>query len=248
ADVADHLALRHALAALEPDGARHVRIQRGVPLAVVEHDGVAIATMPARRHHARVTGGHDRRAAARGVVHALVHARGAQYRVAAVAEARAQPRVLDRAADETLLQRPAFGGEVLALAVALEAHRGERLALGGEHGRGHWTAADQLAFAPGLLDDDAEAVAGGDVAVEVDVVLEDVVGEGIDHRGAQPELARGMEQRLADLAADHRGAYFDRPLDHLLHDLVAGQRQFDPLGVAAVVAERDQAAVGGVVE
>src|SRR5690606_27505335 len=155
-DVTDHLSLRHALAALEPGGARHVRVQRGVALAVVEHDRVAIAALPAGRHHARIAGGHDRGAAARGVVHALVHARGAEHRVATVAEARAQTRVLDRTADEALLQRPAFGGEVLALAVALEAHRGERLALGGEHRRGHRAAADQLALAPGLLDHHAE--------------------------------------------------------------------------------------------
>src|SRR5690606_28232494 len=51
AHVADHLALGNAVAAPELGRARHVRVQRGVALAVVEHHGVAVAALPADRHH-----------------------------------------------------------------------------------------------------------------------------------------------------------------------------------------------------
>src|SRR3546814_4538847 len=87
-------------------------------------------SLPADEGHARGARGHDRRAGGRGEVHALVGAGAAQDRVFARAgEARTDPRVLHRNADEGLLQRPAVGAEVLGLAAALEAaaavHRSE---------------------------------------------------------------------------------------------------------------------------
>ena len=63
-----------------------------------------------------------------------------------------------------------------------------------------------------------------------------------------PELARRMEQRLADFAADHDGARLGRTLDDLFPDRVAGERQLDAMGVVAVVAEAAQLAVDRQVE
>ena len=54
--------------------ARHVPVQRGVAAAVVEDHRAAVAALPADELHARIARGHDRRAGAGGVVHALVHA------------------------------------------------------------------------------------------------------------------------------------------------------------------------------
>ena len=209
ADVADHRALRDALARLDLAEARHVAVQRGVAAAVVEDHRAAVTALPADELHARVAGGHDRRAGARGVVHALVHAHAAQHRVAARAEGRGQARIRDRHADEALLQRPAVGGEVLGLAVALEAEAGMQLAADGEGGGLHRAGADQLAIAPGLFDDDAEAVAGADVFVEVDVVLEDVVGQRVDRRCRdRPSLRAERNSDLPTLPLMHDGAGF----------------------------------------
>src|SRR3546814_1655090 len=59
----------------------------------------------------------------------------AQDRVLARAgEARTDPRVLHRHADEGLLQRPAVGAEVLGLAAALEAEAAVHVAVRGERG------------------------------------------------------------------------------------------------------------------
>ena len=96
-----------------------------------------------------------------------------------------------------------------------------QLAADGEGGCLHRAGADQLAVAPGLFDHDAEAVARGDVFVEVDVVLEDVVGQRVDRAARQAELAGRMEQRLADGAADDDGARLGRAHDDVLDDLVA---------------------------
>src|SRR3546814_78034 len=165
----------------------------------------------------------------------------AQDRVLARAgEARTDPRVLHRHADEGLLQRPAVGAEVLGLAAALEAEAAVHVAVRGERGGQDRPALAHLALAPGLLAHHGEAVAGGDVGVEVDVVLEDIVGDAADVVARQPQLARRVEQRAADLAADHRGAHLDRAFDHLLRDLVAVDVDLDAVDVVAVVAERAQ--------
>src|SRR5690606_31140178 len=100
ADAADHRALADALPLADVAEAGHVRVERGVAAAVVEDHGVAVAATPALELHAGVAGGHDRRAGARGVIHALVLAHVATHRMPARAEARTQARVLDRHADE----------------------------------------------------------------------------------------------------------------------------------------------------
>src|SRR5690606_24765554 len=175
AHVADHLALAHALSLADVGKARHVRVQRGVALAVVEDDRVAIAALAAAELHPGVAGGHDRGAGACGVVNAVVHAHGAKDRMAAAAEARAQAGELDRRADEAALERAAVGVVVLHLAVVLEAEAGEGPAASGKGGSHHLAAAHALALAPQLLDEHAVAVARLDLAGEVDVVLEDAV-------------------------------------------------------------------------
>src|SRR3546814_4360943 len=77
--------------------------------------------LPADEGHARGARGHDRRAGGRGEVYALVGAGAAQDRVfARSGEARTDPRVLHRQADEGLLQRPAVGAEVIGLAAAID--------------------------------------------------------------------------------------------------------------------------------
>src|SRR5690606_26507849 len=160
ADIADHRALLEPGAGLVLAEARHVRIEGGVALAVVEHHGAAIAALPADERHARVAGGHDRGAVASAVVHALVGAGAAQDRVLArAAEAGGDPRIRDRHADEGLLQRAAVGVVVTHGAVALEAEAGVGLAAGGDARGMDRAAADALALAPGLVVDDAEASA-----------------------------------------------------------------------------------------
>src|SRR3546814_14276158 len=69
---------------------------------------------------------------------------------------------------------------------------------------------------------------------------EDIDGDAADVVARQPQLARRVEQRAADLAADHRGAHLDRAFDHLLRDLVAVDVDLDAVDVVAVVAERAQ--------
>ena len=65
----------------------------------------------------------------------------------------------------------------------------------------------QLAFAPGLLDHHAEAVVGADVRIEVDVVLEDLVGQRVDVAAeVSPALRAERYSERADLAAEHDGA------------------------------------------
>ena len=83
-----------------------------------------------------------------------------------------------------------------------------QLAADGEGRRLHRAGADQLAVAPDLVDDHAEAVVGADVVVEVDVVLEDLVGQRVDVAAGQALLARRAEQRAPDLAADARRCGF----------------------------------------
>src|SRR3546814_908291 len=122
---------------------------------------------------------------------------------------------------DTLFPYTTLFRSVLGLAAALEAEAAVHVAVRGERGGQDRPALDHLALAPGLLDHHGEAVAGGDVGVEVDVVLEDIVGDAADVVARQPQLARRVEQRAADLAADHRGAHLDRAFDHLLRDLVA---------------------------
>src|SRR5690606_1267975 len=118
ADIADGVALAHALAGLEPAQPRHVAVRRGVAAAVVDDPRAAVAVLPAGEAHLAVTRGHDRRAGAGGVVHALVRTHAAEHRVlAGVAEARADPRELDRHAQEGLLHRPAVGVVVGGAAV-----------------------------------------------------------------------------------------------------------------------------------
>src|SRR5690606_5529793 len=136
----------------------------GVALAVVQDHGAAVAALPALEHDLGVAGGHHRGAGRRGEVHALVGAGAAEDRMLArAAEARADPGVLHRHADEGLLQRAAVLVEVLGLAVVLEAERGVRLAAHGE-GRGLDVAgADHFAFAPDLVHHHAVAVGGYDV-------------------------------------------------------------------------------------
>src|SRR3546814_4181301 len=97
-------------------------------------------------------------------------------------------RVLHRHADEGLLQRPAVGAEVLGLAAALEAEAAVHVAVRGERGGQDRPALDHLALAPGLLDHHGETVAGGDVGVEVDVVLEDIRSE--EHTSELQSLMR----------------------------------------------------------
>src|SRR5690606_9205518 len=150
AHVTDHRALRYPLPGLVLAEARHVRVQRGVTAAVVEYHGAAVAALPAGELHARVAGGHDRRAGAGGVVDARVHPHLAQHRMPACTVARAKPRVRDRHADEALLQRTAVQVEVLGLAVALEAQPGLGLAAGREPCRQHFAGADALALAPAV--------------------------------------------------------------------------------------------------
>src|SRR3546814_15710859 len=102
--------------------ARQVPVQGRVTAAVVEDHRAAVAALPADEGHARIAGSHHRRAGGRGEIHALVGAGAAQDRVLARAgEARTDPRVLHRHADEGLLQRRAVGAEVFGLAAALEA-------------------------------------------------------------------------------------------------------------------------------
>src|SRR5690606_18968464 len=205
ADIADHRALGHVLALADLAEARHVRVQRGVALAVVEDHHVAVATLLADELHPGVAGGHDRGAGAGGVVHALVHAHLAQHRVVARAELGRQPRIRDRHADEALLQRAPVGGVVADLALVLEAHAGVGLAddvlrhlalvwfvvadvgcmleahagvglvAGGEACRQDAADADPLALALGLIDHGAEEVAALHDHV-FDVVLEDLDG------------------------------------------------------------------------
>ena len=239
ADVADHGALADLLALLQLAEARHVRVQGGVAAAVVQDHHVAVAALGADELHPGVAGGHDRGAGAGGVVHALVHAHAAQHRMPARAELRRQPCVRDRHADEALLQRPAVGGEVLGLAVAVEAEAGMGLLAGGEGRCQDPAGADPLALAPGFLDHGAEAVARLHV-LEVDVVLEDLVGHHRDGGGAEPGLAPGRVQRAVDLGAGHRQPGGGGALEHLLVDLVPVQGQLHPLGRAAVEAEATQ--------
>src|SRR5690606_14888154 len=159
ADVADHRALRDRLALADLAETRHVRVQRGVALAVVEDHDVAIAALLADELHLGVAGGHDRSAGGGGVVDALVHAHLAQHGVVARTELRGQARIRDRHADEALLQRAPVRGVVADLALVLEAHAGVGLAVGGEARRQDAAAADALALAPDFLDHRAEAVA-----------------------------------------------------------------------------------------
>src|SRR5690606_28125024 len=209
ADVADHRALLEPRAGLVLAEARHVRIEGGVALAVVEHHGAAVAALPAHERHARVAGGHDRGAVSGAVVHALVGAGAAQDRVLArAAEAGGDPRIRNRHADEGLFQRTAVGVVVTHGAVALEAEAGVGLAAGGEARGLDRAAADALALAPGLVVDDAEAVAFLG-AGEVDVVLEDLVGHRHDRRRAEAGAAGRRIQRRFDFAGGGQGAGLD---------------------------------------
>ncbi|MNX76941.1 hypothetical protein D3C86_1084600 [compost metagenome] len=209
---------------------------------MVQDHHVAVATLGPGELHPCVTGGHDRRAGPRGVVHALVHAHLAQHRVLARPEAGAQPRERDRHADEALLQRPPAHVEVLGLAVAVEAEAAVGLATGGEGGRQDLAGVHLLALAPGLIQHHAEAVARLQVLGEVDVVLEDLVGHRGDRRRRQPGLARSHVERAGDLAAGHDAAGGGLTLDHLLGDLPILQRQLDPVVGIAVEADRAQVA------
>src|SRR5690606_37381490 len=112
----------------------------------------------------------------------------------------AQAGELDRRADEAALERAAVGVVVLHLAVVLEAEAGEGPAASGKGGSHHLAAAHALALAPQLLDEHAVAVARLDLAGEVDVVLEDAVGQGRDGARGQAGLAGRAVQRIADLA------------------------------------------------
>src|SRR3546814_2688364 len=107
------------------------------------------------------------------------------------------------------------------LAAALEAEAAVHVAVRGERGGQDRPALDHLALAPGLLDHHGEAVARGDVGVEVDVVLEDIVGDAADVVARQPQLARRVEQRAADLAADHRSEEHTSELQSLMRNSYA---------------------------
>ena len=243
ADVADDRALRDALALADIAEARHVAVEGGVAAAVVQDHRAAVAAVPADQLHAGIAGRLDGRAGGRGVVHALVHAGRAQHRMPATAEARRQTGVGNRHADEAFLQRPTVCGEVFGFAVADVAEAGVQLAVDGE-GRGqHRAGLLQFAVDPHLVDHHAEEVVGVEVGIEVDVVLEDFVGELVEVPTAQPELARRTEQRAADLAAEHHGAHVDIAAQHGLAHAVVGEFQLDALAVAAHEAHRAQLAV-----
>src|SRR5688572_29560540 len=82
ADVADDLILHHAAA--DADAAavhREMAVERAVGSAVLDHDGVAVATALAAEHNLAVAGGPDRRSGRCGVVDALMGAHAVEDRM-----------------------------------------------------------------------------------------------------------------------------------------------------------------------
>ena len=249
ADIPDHRTLVDALAGLDLAKPRHMAVQRAVVLAVVQDHHVAVAALGAHEHHPCIARRHDRRTGSGRVVHALVHAHRAQYRVLACAKGRADPAIGHRHADEALLQRAPGDVEIFRrLARALEAEAGIGLAAGDEGGRQDVAGADPLAFAPGLVHHHAEAVARLQILIEVDVVLEDIVGHHRDRRRGEPGFAGRGIQRAGDLAAGHHRAGAGRPLGDVLAHAVAQQAQLHPVTVVAIEAQRPQLTGGGHVE
>src|SRR5690606_32830311 len=116
ADIGDHLALADALAGPQAAGEpRQVSIA-GLPAAgVTDADPVAIAAPATGLDDHAVGGGEHRGAARRGEVGALVHAAIAGNRVAADAVVGADPRAVDRRAQQEAPDILALGVEVLGL-------------------------------------------------------------------------------------------------------------------------------------
>ena len=247
-DIADDLALADPLAGAVLAKARHVRIQRGVAATVIQDHRVAIAALHPGKLHPGIAGGHDRGAGAGGVVHALVHAHAAQYRMTARAEIGAQAGKLDWRADEALLQRPAVGVKVLGLAIALETEAGIGLAASSEGGGQHLGRIDTFALAPGLVIHHVEAVARLDILGEVDVVLEDLVGQYRDRIGRQARPAGRGIQRMTDFAAGHRGTGGGLAGGDGRSDFLALQVQLDPVARVTVETQPVQLALGRDVE
>ena len=110
ADIADHLALAHARAgAHAARKARHVRVRRLIAVGVADADVVAERAGAARAHDRAVARRQDRRAGRRGEVGAAMHARIAEDRVAAHAEARRKTRAVDRRLHQEAPRALAFG-------------------------------------------------------------------------------------------------------------------------------------------
>ncbi len=126
------------------------------------------------------------------------------------------------------------------------------LAVHGEGRSQHRAGIDQLPILPGLVDHHAETIVLIQVGVEVDVVLEHLVGQLVELLAAQANRARGLEQRGADLAAQHDRARGDFMCDLTLAQRIAVELQFDRLAIDAVLAHVDahraHAAVGRQVE
>src|SRR5262249_1567918 len=105
ADIADHLALADALSDLDALRIRgHVAVGGLIAVRMLDADVLAVTAFPAGEIDRAVAGGEDRRAVAGRPVDAGVHAREAEDRMPARAEARSHHRVVDRLADQELLR------------------------------------------------------------------------------------------------------------------------------------------------
>ena len=222
ADVADDLPLLHGRAAADILGeALHVRVEGPVARAVLDHHGVAIATLGAGQNDLAVTRRLDGRAARRGVVHTLVGADLVQDgMLAAFRKARADPREVDGGADEGLAHVVAVGSVVAAFTPAggVANRRIGRAAID-EAGGQDCTAADDLSVEGLLLIEHVELIAFANIHGEVDVVAEHV-GQIHDQAVAQPGLIGGIKQRAGDGRVGIGLTHF-RVCQHAL-ELVAG--------------------------
>src|SRR5690606_583457 len=113
--VADCRALLHSLAVAQTAGeARHVRIERADPAAVLEYDDAAVAALDAYESHPAVARRLDHGAGGRGVIHAPVRPYGVENRVASPwVEVRAYAREVERCAEKLSAHASAVGSEVI---------------------------------------------------------------------------------------------------------------------------------------
>ncbi len=181
---------------------------------VLEDDDVAVAVLLADKLDFTVAGGHHLGARRCGKVHAFVLRPVVVQRMVTPAEARRHARELHGRAQERPLHAAPVEGVVRALLAAFRCvpERLVQLVVVDQLDRDHAAVAHKRAVAKARFVDDAEAVAAGDVVVEVDHagedrehLLDDLVGHvGSVHGLEETAVGDGAGQHLVVQLVLHR--------------------------------------------
>ena len=227
-DEADHLALPHPFAGLQPLGERrHVAVGGLITVVVLQLDVFAIAAFQAGDFDDAVAGCENRGAVGRGPIDAGVHLHVAEDGVAAAAKARAHDRIVDRLADQELFR--ALAGLVVEIddrvVGGLETVVFLGFAADGEGSEQHlgFIGAGAFVFTG---KEHVKRVAGLHLALEVDVVGVDA-NHVLDDGGRHLVAHRGLVDALIE---PHPGS--------IVFIVIAGVGGFGD-GVHALHVDRD---------